>query len=72
MICTSEDARGGDWGGTPPLVWVVLAPPAFWFDPTAVVEALLLTGWCSWTFEMSLKASCSRPLVMVVRFWVGG
>jgi hypothetical protein len=55
--------------GAPPLVWVELAPPAFWLDPAAVVEVLLLLArCCNSTSRMSPKATCSRPLAMVERF----
>jgi hypothetical protein len=56
----------------PPLVWVELAPPTFWLDPAAVVETLLLVGYCNSTSGMLPKAACSRPSVMVERFWVDG
>jgi hypothetical protein len=32
-----------------------------------VVVDMLLVGWCSWTLGISVKARCSRPLVMVGR-----
>jgi hypothetical protein len=41
MACIGESARGGDWCGTSPLVWVELVPPTFWLDTTLVVEVLL-------------------------------
>jgi hypothetical protein len=57
----------------PPLVWVEMAaPPAFWLDHAAVVEALLLAGCRNLTSQMSPKAMCSRPSAMVERFLVGG
>jgi hypothetical protein len=69
MTYIGKGACGGDWCGAPPLVWVELAPLAFLLDPAVVVEVLLLTGRWNWTYGMSLKASCSGPSVMVVRFW---
>jgi hypothetical protein len=48
------------------------APPAFWLDHAAVVEALLLAGCCNLTSQMSPKAMCSRPSAIVERFLVGG
>jgi hypothetical protein len=54
------------------LVLVELAPPTFWLDPAAVVKMLLLVGYCNSTSRMSLKVVCSRTLMMVEIFWVGG
>jgi hypothetical protein len=56
----------------PSLVWVELAPLAFWLDPAVVVEMLLMAGCCYSTSVMSPKVACSRPSVVVERFWVGG
>jgi hypothetical protein len=55
-----------------PLVWVELAPSAFWLDLAVVVETLLLVGYCNSTSGISLKAACSKPSIMVERFSVCG
>jgi hypothetical protein len=44
MTCVGEGAHGGDCCGPSPLVWVKLAPPPIWLEPTAVVDMLLTIG----------------------------
>jgi hypothetical protein len=66
MTYTGEGARGGNWCGAPPLVWVELAPLAFWLDSTIVME-VLLAGCRTLTFGISLKVGCTEPLAMVER-----
>jgi hypothetical protein len=50
----------------PPLVWVELAPLAFWLDPVAVVE-VLLAGCRTSTSGISPRVACSEPSTMVGR-----
>jgi hypothetical protein len=53
-------------------VWVELEPPALWLDPAAVMDALLLVACCNSTSEISPKAVCSNPSMILGRFWVVG
>jgi hypothetical protein len=39
----------------------------FGFDPAAAVDALLVV-WCNLTSSVSVKALCSRPLMIPRRF----
>jgi hypothetical protein len=48
-----------------------MAPPAFWFNPAAVVEVLLVRCWSSTSGILS-KVACSRPSVIAGKIWVGG
>jgi hypothetical protein len=71
MTCIGYGTRGGVWCGTPLLVWVELAPPAFWLNSAMVVD-VLFTRCCSRTSGMSPKVGCSKASAMVERIWVGG
>jgi hypothetical protein len=43
----------------PPLVWLELAPLAFWLDPAAVVDALMWVACCNSTSSISVKTAWS-------------
>jgi hypothetical protein len=66
-ICTSIVAKFYSWKmWVLVLVWVEVTPLAFWLDPAAVVEVLLV-GCKTLTSRMSPRVGFSEPSTMVER-----
>jgi hypothetical protein len=63
---------GAIWCGRLHFVWVELEPPALWLDPAAVMDAMLSVACCNSTSEISPKVVCSKPSMILGRFWVVG
>jgi hypothetical protein len=58
--------------GAPLFVWVELEPLTFWLDLAAAVDILLLSVCRNSTSGISLNGACSKPLMILGRFWVAG